>query len=94
MKLRNIGYAAVVAVATTAFVLGSVATGEAKSKKKAAAAPAPAPMGVCISPLNMQYCAVKGGMKFTYNNKCTAKLEGAKIISEKACPAPKAKKKK
>jgi hypothetical protein len=48
-------------------------------------------MSVCVSP-DAQYCAVKGGMKFTYVNKCQAKLEGAKIISEKACPPPKAMK--
>jgi hypothetical protein len=94
MKIRNLGYAAVVALAAAAFVVGSVDIGEAKGKKKAAA-PAPAPMGPCIaldSPT--KYCAVKGGMKFTYANSCQAKLENAKIISNKACPAPKAAKAK
>jgi hypothetical protein len=93
MKIRNLGYAAVVAVAAAAFVIGSVDIGEAKGKKKKAAAAAPATMGVCIeadSPT--KYCAVKGGMKFTYVNKCVAKNDGAKIISNKACPAPKAMK--
>jgi hypothetical protein len=83
MKLRSVGYAAVVAATAAAFVIGSVNVGEAKSKKKAAAA-APAPMGLCFSP-DAKYCAVKGGLKFTYVNKCTAKAEGAKIISNKAC---------
>jgi hypothetical protein len=90
MKLRNLGCAAVVAATAAAFVLGSVGAGEAKSKKKAAA-PAPAPTWPCVSP-DAKYCAVKGGMKFTYVNMCTAKAEGAKIISNKACPAPKAAK--
>lgn len=95
MKIRNIGYAAVVAVTAAAFVLGSVDIGEAKGKKKKAAAPAPAPMGFCLSPDSpTKYCAVKGGMKFTYVNKCVAKNDGAKIISDKACPAPKTKKAK
>jgi len=95
MKIRSLGYAAVVALAAAAFVVGSVDIGEAKGKKKKAAAPAPAAMGVCIeadSPT--KYCAVKGGMKFTYVNKCVAKNDGAKIISNKACPAPKAAKAK
>src|SRR5476651_2241723 len=90
MKLRNIGYAVVVAATAVAFVIGSASVGEAKGKKKAAAA-APAPMGICVE-ADAKYCAVKGGMKFTYVNKCTAKAEGAKIISNKACPAPKAAK--
>ena len=90
MKLGSLGYAAIVAATAAAFVIGSVNVGEAKSKKKAAAA-APAPMGLCFSP-DAKYCAVKGGMKFTYVNECTAKAEGAKIISNKACPAPKAAK--
>src|SRR5664279_2045204 len=95
MKIRNIGYAAVVAVTAAAFVLGSVDIGEAKGKKKKAAAPAPAPMGFCLSPDSpTKYCAVKGGMKFTYVNSCQAKAEGAKIISNKACPAAKAAKAK
>ena len=92
MKIRCLGYAAIVALAAAAFVVGSVDTGEAKGKKKHMA-PAPAPMGPCIaldSPT--KYCAVKGGMKFTYVNKCQAKAEGAKIISNKACPPPKAAK--
>lgn len=94
MKIRNFGYAAVVAVTAAAFVLGSVDIGEAKGKKKKAA-PAPAPMGLCFSPDSpTKYCAVKGGIKFTYVNKCVAQNDGAKIISNKACPAPKAAKAK
>jgi hypothetical protein len=95
MKIRNLGYAAIVALAAAAFVVGSVDIGEAKGKKKKTAAPAPAPMGVCVeldSPT--KYCAVKGGMKFTYNNRCVAKNDGAKIISNKACPSAKAAKAK
>ena len=94
MKIRNLGYAAVVAATAAAFVIGSVDIGEAKGKKKKAAA-APASMGLCFSPDSpTKYCAVKGGMKFTYLNSCQAKLEGAKIISNKACPAAKAMKAK
>src|SRR5476649_1023435 len=73
MKLRNVGYAVVVAATAVAFVIGSASVGEAKGKKKAAAA-APAPMGICIEADSAtKYCAVKMGVKLTYVNKCTAK---------------------
>jgi hypothetical protein len=91
MKLRNLGYAAVIAATAAAFVIGSVNVGEAKGKKKAAAAPPP-PV-VCFE-AEKRVCAVKGGMKFTYINACTAAKDGAKVASQKACPAPKAAKAK
>ncbi len=37
-------------------------------------------------------CAVKGGNKYTYANACWAARDGAKVVSDKACPAPKAAK--
>ena len=93
MKLRNLGYAVAIAATAAAFVIGSVDIGEAKGKKKKEAAAAPAPMGLCIAADSpTKYCAVKDGLKFTYVNKCTAAAEKAKIISDKACPAPKASK--
>ena len=91
MKLRSLGYAAVVAATAAAFVIGSVNVGEAKSKKKAAAAPPPP--GLCFAP-EKRVCAVKGGMKFTYASACIAAKDGAKVVSQKACPAPKAAKAK
>ena len=91
MKLRSLGYAAVIAATAAAFVIGSVNVGEAKGKKKAAAAPPP-PV-VCFE-AEKRVCAVKGGMKFTYINACTAAKDGAKVVSQKACPAPKAAKAK
>jgi hypothetical protein len=94
MKLRNVGYAVIVAATAVAFMIGSASVGEAKGKKKAAAA-APAPMGLCYSAdSSTKYCAVKAGVKLTYVNSCTAKAEGAKIISNKACPPAKAVKAK
>ena len=94
MKLRNIGYAVVVAVSAAAFVVGSVSVGEAKGKKKAAPAPAmsSAPSNICTNPAG-PVCATKGGMKFTYANSCFAQADGAKAVSKKACPPPKAAKK-
>jgi hypothetical protein len=89
MKLRSLGYAAVVAATAAAFVIGSVNVGEAKSKKKAAAA-APPPV-ICFE-AEKRVCAVKGGMKFTYINACTAAKDGAKVVSQKACPVAKAAK--
>jgi hypothetical protein len=95
MNLKNIGYAAVVAVTAAAFVFGSVGVGEAKGKKKPAAAPAMmmAPSNICVMPYG-PVCAAKGkdGLKFTYSNACSATADGAKIVSKKACPPPKAMK--
>lgn len=92
MKLRNIAYAAVVAIAATAFTLASATTSEAKGKKKKEAAKPQ--QGICMLAAGGPVCATKGGMKFTYRNACYAANDGAKIASAKACPAPKAKKAK
>lgn len=89
MKLRSLGYAAVIAATAAAFVIGSVNVGEAKGKKKAAAAPPP-PV-VCFE-AEKRVCAVKGGMKFTYASACIAAKDGAKVVSQKACPVKAAKK--
>jgi hypothetical protein len=51
---------------------------------------APPPV-VCFEP-EKRVCAVKGGMKFTYANACYAAKDGAKVVSQKACPAAKAAK--
>ena len=88
MKLKNIGYAVFIAATAAAFVIGSAGSSEAAKKKKAAAA-APAPAVICIQPY-APVCAVKGGMKFTYANACYAAKDGAKVVSDKACPAKKA----
>jgi hypothetical protein len=91
LKLKNIGHAALIAVTAVAFVIGSAVPGDAKGKKKKAEA---APKtGVCIM-VPGPVCATKGGMKFTYANSCYASYDGAKVVSNKACPAPKAKKAK
>ena len=45
MKLKNLGYVALMTVATTAFVLGTAGSSEA-AKKKAEAAPPPVAPGV------------------------------------------------
>lgn len=89
MKLRNIGYAAVVAVSAAAFVVGSVSVGEAKGKKKAAA---PKPQVSCLTTAPSAVCATRGKMKFTYLNACYAGNDGATVVANKACPAPKAMK--
>jgi hypothetical protein len=90
MKLRNFGYAAVIAVTSAALLIGSAATGEAKGKKKVAAPPPP-PQVICIQPY-APVCAVKGGMKFTYSNACWAAKDGAKVVSQGPCKTPKAMK--
>jgi hypothetical protein len=89
MRLKNIGYAALVTVATAAFVLGTAGTSEA-AKKKAAAKPVFSPACALVS---APVCGTKGGKKFTYINACFAGNDGAVVNSSKACPAPKAAKK-
>jgi len=92
MKLKNIGYAALVTVATAAFVLGTAGSSEAAKKKKAAAAPLPRSPICSTAPAPV--CGVKGGQKFTYVNACFAGNDGASLASNKACPIKKAGKKK
>ena len=90
MKLRTIAYAAFIAVAAGAFVIGSAGSSEAKGKKKAAAPP-PQPGPCFIAPAPV--CGAKGGMKFTYANACYAAKDGASVVSKGACPKAKAHKK-
>jgi len=86
MKLRTLGYAAVLALTTAAFVIGSAVPSDAQAKKKKAEA-APAPMASCFLAASKAVCATKGGVKFTYANSCYAAQDGAKVASAKACPA-------
>ena len=90
MKLKNIGYAAFIAAAAAAFVIGSGGPSEAKAKKAAAPVTYPGPCLTAEKPV----CAAKGGMKFTYASACIAVKDGAKVVSGKACPAKKAMKHK
>ena len=90
MRLRKLGYAAFVAAAAVAFVIGAPGIGEAKGKKKEAA---PASPPAFCDMMQAPVCGVKGGMKNTYANSCYARMDGAKVISSKACAAPKAGKK-
>ena len=89
MKLKTIGYAAVVAAVATAFVIGSGGASFAK-KKKAAAAPPPT---FCTLEYK-QACGVKGGMKVTYANACFAAKDGATSVQPGPCKAAKAPAKK
>jgi hypothetical protein len=90
VKLKNLGYAALIIVSSAAFVLGTAGSSEAAKKKAAAPPPHPGP---CFEP-DKPVCATRGGMKFTYSNSCTAAKDGATIVSDKACPAKAAKKAK
>ena len=90
MKLRNVGYAVAIAATAVMFVLGSAVPSEAAKKKKAAAKPPMSPMCTLQS---APVCGVRGGKKFTYTNTCFANNDGASVVSNKACPAPKAAKK-
>ena len=93
MKLRNVAYAAVVALASAVLVLGSAGTSEAKGKKKVA--PPPPPPAWC-GEIYKPVCAVKGPqkLKFTYANACFAAKDGAKVVSQGPCKPKAAKKAK
>ena len=90
MKLKNIGYAAFIA-ATAAALRDRLGRSRAMPKprrrwrrrrrRRAPALTAEQPV-----------CATKGGMKFTYANACFAAKDGAKVVSQSACPAKKAMK--
>jgi hypothetical protein len=90
--LKKLGYAALVAVAAAAFIVGSAATGEAKGKKKAAAPPPPPPV-ICLFDYK-PVCGVKGKTKSTWANACFAAKNGAKVAYQGACKVHKAKAKK
>lgn len=84
MKLKDFGYAAFIAATAAAFMIGSVGTSDAKGKKKMVAA---IPPPVFCPLIGNPVCGAKGGMKFTYANSCYAAKDGAKVVSDKACPA-------
>jgi hypothetical protein len=86
MKLKTITYAVAIALAASAFVLGSPATSEAKGKKKVAAPP-PQPL-LCLYTY-APVCGSLKGHKFTYANTCAAYKDGATVVSSKPCPAKK-----
>jgi hypothetical protein len=89
MKLKNIGYAALLTVATAAFVLGTAGSSEAAKKKKATAAPQKS--AIC-SMVYAPVCATRGNSKFTYANACFAGNDGASVASNKACSVKATKK--
>ncbi|MGH6727194.1 MAG: hypothetical protein ACREB8_11705 [Pseudolabrys sp.] len=89
MKFKNLGYAAFIAATTVAMAIGSAGPSQAKHKMKMAA---PAPQPVMCFNTGTPVCATKAGNKYTYANACWAASEGAKIVSNKACPPPKAMK--
>ncbi len=88
MNLKTIAYVALISAASAAFVIGSGGPSQAKAKKMA---PPPHP-GPCFE-IAAPVCGVKGGMKFNYANACFAAQDGAKVVSQGACPKAKAHKK-
>lgn len=90
MFLKNIGYTALLGMAAFGLALGVVGTSDAKGKKETTATQ-PDPI-ICLQS-SKPVCGVKGGQRFTYNNACFAKKDGAKISSQGACKAVKVAKK-
>src|ERR1043166_2196030 len=91
MTFKTIGYAVIVAVAAIALSIGSATNSEAAKKKRAAAAAPPPSAAWCPFTAPKPVCATKGKMRFTYNDACFATKDGAKVVSNKACPAKAAK---
>jgi hypothetical protein len=91
MKFKHIGYVALIAVTAAAIAIGAAGPSQAKSKKKMAPPP---PQPVFCFNMGTPVCATKAGAKYTFANACWAAREGAKVIANKACPAPKATKAK
>jgi hypothetical protein len=101
MQIRKLAYAAFVAIAAVAFVIGSAVPSEAAKKKKAAAAaaPPPAPQAqwpTCWGAPYAPVCAKKGDLSFNYINACYAMKDQAKGAKLGPCKEAKAggKKKK
>jgi hypothetical protein len=78
---KRLGYAALIAFGTAAFVVGSTAIGQAKAMKKMAPPP---PMAFCMT-ISKPVCAALHGQTFTYANSCYAAKDGAKIVHQGAC---------
>jgi len=90
--MKKFAYAAFVLAVAFVIAIASASTGEAKGKKKkAAAAPAPV-MATCWATPAAPVCGARGKLKFTYINSCYAGKDGAKVVSQNACPTKAAKK--
>ena len=89
MSLKHITLAALI-VALTAGVAGWSTPSEAKHKM--AAAPKPEPLRFCTGFYYKPVCGLINGARQTYGSECWAKQQGAKIIAQGACMAPKAHK--
>jgi hypothetical protein len=83
MKMKTIGFAAIVAVAAVGLAIGSSAPSFAKKKKAEAMMPEPA----CQLMIHKPVCGVKGGLRQSYANSCYAVHDGAKVVSQGACKA-------
>ncbi|MBX6328894.1 MAG: hypothetical protein IRY89_09980 [Pseudolabrys sp.] len=91
MTLQKLGYAALIA-AVTVLAVGSAGPSEAKGKKMAQATTPPR-QPICLMLDYHPVCALKGATRVTYANSCFAANDGARVVSDGACPAPKMAKK-
>ena len=88
MQLRTIAYTLLIAGTAAA-----VATSPSFAAKKKAKSYADDATPLCLQP-QKAVCGMKGTQKFTYANACFAMKDGAKIVSDSACPGAKKMKKK
>jgi hypothetical protein len=77
MTFTKLGLVAATAAAAL-FVVGSTGAEAAKKAKTMPTEP------VCMF-VDMPVCAIKGGKRVTYSNKCFAANDGAWVVSNKAC---------
>jgi len=84
MTIRKYLYAAAIAAAvSTISIFGWASSTSAKGK--AVAGPDPFP---CWN--DAPVCGSRSGHRFTYANACSARRDGAKVVSHRACSAKKA----
>jgi len=86
MTLKHIVFGALI-VALTAGAAGWSTPSEAKHKM--AAAPKPEPLRFCLAFEDKPVCGVINGARQTYGSECWAAKDGAKIVAQGACKAPK-----
>jgi hypothetical protein len=84
MTIRKYLYAAAIAAAVSAFFVFGWAS-PISAKGKAEAGPDPFP---CWN--DAPVCGSRSGHRFTYANACSARRDGAKVVSHRACSVKKA----
>ena len=78
MKLRNIGYAVVIAMTAAAFVIGSAVPSDAKAKKKFEPVPV---WETCVMVPTSPVCGARGGMSEKCHSRTLPAVANAFLCS-------------